>query len=236
MKAYVRLSKSQGWPAAEFPIEGSLEIGRANIGWELVLRSAGKETRLGVQDAMSSRRHVSLYFEGGQLMIRDVGSLNGTMVNNRPMPEWVKKKGSQPLQLKDGSIIMIGNTEMEVRIDVAPSYNDLEKLVKEFKLEAELSQRHPVEEAQRLANCFRIILDISENCCNTDTRVKDVNGRLDRLKGYLADDAMVAEIDGLQRRIGAELYEEEFLFESQAWEVKDFCHSFVEQWGSRFMR
>jgi len=235
MRAYVKLSKSKG-PAAEFPIEGILEIGRASTGWGLVLRQEGKETPLGVQDAMASRRHASVYFEGSQLMIRDIGSLNGTMVNNRPLPEWIKKKGSAPLQLKDGSTIKIGNIEMEVRIDTATSYDDLERLVKGFKLEAELSRRHPVEDAQRLANCFRIILDISNQCCNTNTRVKELHSRLDTLKEYLVDKEMITEVDDLQRRIGADLFEEEYLREQQVWEARTFCYHFVEEWGSRFMR
>ncbi|MFC1999812.1 FHA domain-containing protein [Chloroflexota bacterium] len=235
MKAYVKLSKSKG-PAAEFPIEESLEIGRAGTGWGLVLRKDGKETPLGVQDAMASRRHASVYFEGSQLMIRDIGSLNGTMVNNRPLPEWIKKKGSAPLQLKDGSTIKIGNIEMEVRIDTATSYDALEKLVREFKLEAELSRHHPMEDAQRLAHCFRIILDISNQCCNTNTRVKELHSRLDTLKEYLEDDSMVAQVEDLQRRIGAELYSEEFLHEPQVWEARNFCYHFVEEWGSRLMK
>jgi len=235
MKAYLRLVKSEG-SAAEFPVEGSLEIGRAATGWNLVLRKEGKETPLGVQDAMASRQHASLYFEGGQLMIRDAGSLNGTIVNNRLLPQWVKRKGSAPLRLKDGSTIKIGNTEMEIRIDATPSYDELVKLVREVKLESELTLRHPAEEAQRLANSFRIILDISEQCCNTGTRVKELDSRLDRLKEYLADEAMIADVADLQRRIGADLYQEEFLREPQVWEVKDFCHRFVEQWSSRFMK
>ena len=78
MKAYLRLVKSTG-PAVEFPIEGSVEIGRAARGWGLVLRKEGQEFPLGVEDAMASRWHALLYFESGQLMVRDAGSLNGTI-------------------------------------------------------------------------------------------------------------------------------------------------------------
>lgn len=235
MKAYLRVVKGAG-PATEFPVEGSIEIGRAARGWGLVLRREGEEISLGVEDAMASRRHALLYLESGRLMVRDMGSVNGTMVNNRLLPQWVTRKGSAPRRLRDGAIIKIGSSEMEIRIDTTPSYDELVKLFREVKLESELSRRHPAEDARRLANSFRIILEINDQCCNTDTRVKELNSRLDMLKEYLADDAMVAEVDNLQRRISTELYEEEFLHERQVWEVKNFCHRFAEQWSSRFMK
>ena len=217
-------------------MEGSLEIGRADKGWGLVLRREGEEIPLGVEDVLASRRHASLYFDSGQLMIKDLGSLNGTRVNNRLLPHWVKRRGSAPLHLKDGSIIKIGNTLMEIRLDTAPSYDELVRLVREVRLESELNRWYPVEDARRLANSFRIILDISTQCCNTHTRVRELSSRLDTLKEYLADEALTAEVEGLQRRIGAELYQEEFLHEPQVREVRDFCHRFVEEWSSRFMK
>ena len=138
--------------------------------------------------------------------------------------------------MKEGAIIKIGSTEMEIRIDTTPSYDELVKLFREVKLESELSRRHPAEDARRLANSFRIILEINDQCCNTDTRVKELNSRLETLKQSLADDAVVAEVDNLQRRISTELYEEEFLHEPQVWQVRDSCHRFAEQWRSRFMK
>lgn len=235
MKAYLRLIGGES-PAPEFPVEGSLEIGRAAAGWGLVLRKEGKEVPLGIEDAMASRHHASLYFDNDRLMIRDVGSMNGTLVNNRLLPRWVKRKGSEPLLLKYGSTIKIGNTEMEIRLDTSPSYDELVKLVKEVKLEEELSRSHPAAEVQRLASSFRIILEISEQYSNTSTRVKELHNRLDTLKEYLAGDELAAEVEDMQRRMGAQLYEEEFLREPQVREVKDFCRRFVERWSSRFMK
>lgn len=108
--------------------------------------------------------------------------------------------------MKEGSIIKIGNTEMEVRVDATPSYGELVNLVREVRLESKLPRWHAVEDARRLANSFRIILEINDQCCNTDTRVKELNSRLDTLKESLADDAMVAEVGNLQRRISTDLY------------------------------
>jgi pSer/pThr/pTyr-binding forkhead associated (FHA) protein len=234
MRAYLRLAKAAG-PIVEVPVENSLEIGRADAGWDLVARAEGRQTPLGVQDAMASRRHACVYFEDERLMVRDLGSLNGTTVNDRALPDWAKRRASAAAPLTDGSVIKIGNTEIEVRMDAAPSYDKLLRLVREVKLESELSQRHPSQEARRLANCFRIILDISENCCNTRTTVRELQGKLDMLKQHLAGDALAAGVNDLQRRIGAELYQEEFLHEPQVCQVRDFSRSFVEQWSSRFM-
>jgi pSer/pThr/pTyr-binding forkhead associated (FHA) protein len=115
VKAYLKVAEGNSL-GAEFPIEERQVIGRAAAGWNLVLRAEGRETSLRVYDALVSRQHASLYFEGGQLMIRDVGSLNGTAVNGRLLPQWVKRIGSAPLRLKDGFIVKIGNTEMEISI------------------------------------------------------------------------------------------------------------------------
>ena len=235
MKAHLRLLGGNG-PAADYPVEGSLEIGRTDTGWNVVLRREGEEIPIGVQDALVSRRHASLYSEGGRLMIRDVGSVNGTRVNDHLLPQWVKRQGSDPLALKDGSVIKIGSTEIEVRIDTSPSYDELVKLIKDVRLESELTRRHPAEDAHRLANSFRIILDISERWCSTNTRVKELQAKLDILKEYLGNDTMTAEVSELQGRIGAELYEEEFLHDPQVWEVRDFCRRIVEHWSSRYMK
>lgn len=235
MKAYLRLTSGEG-PSPEFPIEGKLEIGRATTGWGLVLRKDEKETSLGIDDALASRHHVSLYFEKDKLMIRDMGSVNGTMVNGQVLPKWAKREGSESIVLKDGSIIKIGNTEMEIKIDTASSYDELVKLMRGVKLEEELSRSHPADQVQKLANSFRIILDISEKYSNTNTKVKEIHNRLDTLKEYLGNDDLAAEIEDIQHRMGAQLYEEEFLREPQVFEIKDFCRRFVERWSSRFMK
>jgi len=59
---------------------------------------------------------------------------------------------------------------------------------------------------------------------------------MNTLKEYLADKAMIAEVDDLQRRIGAELFLDEYLREQQVWEARNFCYRFVEEWGGRFMK
>jgi hypothetical protein len=74
-----------------FPIEGSVSIGREPTN-AIALTS----------DTTVSRRHASLRVEGGNVMVADEGSSNGTFVNG------VRIQGPQPL--RPGDEIQIGNT------------------------------------------------------------------------------------------------------------------------------
>ena len=47
----------------------------------------GKEARLTIAHPMVSRRHCELSEKGGLLMVRDLGSLNGTLVGGRRIKE-----------------------------------------------------------------------------------------------------------------------------------------------------
>jgi hypothetical protein len=235
VKAYLKLVEGKK-PGPEFPIKERQVIGRAVAGWNLVLRSEDKEITLGVYDALVSRQHASLYFECGQLMIRDVGSLNGTVVNGRLLPQWVRRIGSAPLPLKDGFIIKMGNTEMEISIDAISSRSELPVEIPDDGLKPEIIQWHSAKDVQGLANSFRIILDINDRYCNIDTMARDIDSRLGILKQSLTDESMVAEVAELQRRIAAELDRDEFLQEPQVWQVRDLCHRFVERWISQLMK
>ncbi len=220
----------------EFPIDDAVEIGRVEGGWDVVQRRQGEEMLMGVKDATVSRRHALIYPDSGKLMIKDLGSSNGTLLNNRILPNWQPKMESDPMEIKGDSCLRLGNTEIEIRVEAPPMYEELIKMVGELRLEAELKHRHSDEDAQRLANSFRVVLDINNNCCNTHTRVKELNSRFDTLKMYLGEEEFIAEVNKIQRRISVELYEEEFLGEGHVRELKDFCTRFTELWGSRFMR
>ena len=219
----------------EFPVEDELEIGRTATGWDVVVRRQGEESLIGIRDSSISKKHALIYLDSGKLVIKDLGSSNGTMLNNRLLSNWHPKIGSDPVEMKGDCAIRLGNTEMEIRVEAPPMYDELIKMVKELRLEAELSSRHPEKDVQRLANSFRIILDINNNCCNTRTKVKDIISRIDSLKIYLTENEFVDEVEVLQRRFAAELFEEEYLREEHVRELKSFCTRFTEMWGARFM-
>ena len=47
----------------------------------------GRGTTIILQHPLVSRQHCELYESAGQLMVRDLGSLNGTFVNNQRVTE-----------------------------------------------------------------------------------------------------------------------------------------------------
>jgi hypothetical protein len=103
-------------------------------------------------------------------------------------------------------------------------------------VETELGRRYPDKIIERLANSFRIILDIRSSYCNTDTKAKEINKEFDLLKMYLTEREFLDEIESIQRRISAELREDERLDDNHVEEVKGFCEKFTEMWIARFLR
>ena len=212
-----------------FAINAELQRG------QLPSRHQGNEKLLGIQDSSVSKRHALIYLDSGKLLLKDLGSSNGTLLNNRPLPNWRPREGSDPVEIKGDCAIRLGSTEMELRVEAPPMYDDLAKMVKELRLEQELGSRHPEKDVQRLANSFRIILDINNNLCNTRTKVKDLRSRFEGLMMYLKEEELVKEVDELQRRFAAELFEEESLRDEHVRELKAFCTRFTEMWGAKFM-
>jgi FHA domain/DUF1707 SHOCT-like domain len=78
------------WP----PEARSLVIGRGSGG------------DLGVTDLTVSRRHAELSRRGGRLRVRDLGSLNGTTVNGRPV---------EVASLRRGDVLTLGALAIRVR-------------------------------------------------------------------------------------------------------------------------
>jgi hypothetical protein len=79
----------------EYPLDGD----RTVIG-----RLSGSEVE--IQDPGASRRHAEVRREGGEYVLADLGSTNGTLVNDSPVTE-------QPLH--DGDRITIGRTVLQFR-------------------------------------------------------------------------------------------------------------------------
>lgn len=60
----------------------------------------GKEASLTLPHPLVSRKHCEIYDSGGQLVVRDLGSLNGTYVNNQRI--------EQPTILPSGELLTVG--------------------------------------------------------------------------------------------------------------------------------
>lgn len=89
----------------EIPImNDSVTIGRAtaNATWDI-----------GLQDRAVSRPHARLERQGEVWVFTDLGSSNGTMVNNKPLPP------KQSENLQDGHVLLIGQTTVLFRYSTA---------------------------------------------------------------------------------------------------------------------
>lgn len=55
-----------------------------------------------------SRRHAELRLDGWDVVVRDVGSSNGTRVWNPPTSSWQRLQTGEPLTLRDGTYVAVG--------------------------------------------------------------------------------------------------------------------------------
>ena len=86
---------------------GALAGRRLDVRDELVI---GREKAdLLLDDPEVSRQHACLRLSSGGLLIEDLGSRNGTRVNDRPIGE--------ARRLADGDVILIGETRMVVVLE-----------------------------------------------------------------------------------------------------------------------
>lgn len=84
----------------EFPITGNrITIGRA---------TANAEWEIGLQDRAVSRPHVKIEREHDSWVLTDLGSSNGTLVNNKLV--------AQSETLHDGNVLLIGETTLLFRL------------------------------------------------------------------------------------------------------------------------
>jgi hypothetical protein len=90
----VRLVPSSG-PPYTLPI-GSTVIGR------------GEQANLRLPDVGISRRHARLDFDGSQVVLTDLGSTNGTMVNGQRV---------SAVALNGGDVVQLGTTTLTFRMD-----------------------------------------------------------------------------------------------------------------------
>ena len=74
-----------------------------------------------------------------------------------------------------------------------------------------LRETYPEKDAARLANAFRIIQDIKSLYCNTNTKAREISKEFDLLKMYLTEKEFLNEVESIQRKINAELREEQRL-------------------------
>jgi pSer/pThr/pTyr-binding forkhead associated (FHA) protein len=65
-----------------------------------------------VADEAVSRTHATFRVDGQTLVVEDLGSSNGTLVNGEPI--------DSPCRLAPGDIVTVGSTELEVQVGDEP--------------------------------------------------------------------------------------------------------------------
>jgi hypothetical protein len=66
-----------------------------------------KSSHLTIPDASVSHRHARVYHSDGEWYVEDLGSTNGTFVNDRPL--------TRPVVLRPGDTVTIGRSTLEAR-------------------------------------------------------------------------------------------------------------------------
>lgn len=84
-----------GAKAHRFRLSGALDIGR------------GEDCRIRVDDTYVSQMHARLYGKDGAWFVEDLGSTNGTYLNDRRL--------SNVAEVHPGDIVRVGKTLLELR-------------------------------------------------------------------------------------------------------------------------
>ena len=96
---------------------GPVEIGRGDKDYTVVVKARSETVSLGIADATVSKKHALIYMESGKLMLKDLGSRNGTTLNNRPLPGWKGGVESQPVEIAENSNVRFGfNTPVRITL------------------------------------------------------------------------------------------------------------------------
>jgi len=112
------VAKSDDGRDVSVPITGSIVIGRSDRDYTVLAKSGLDSISLGISDATVSRSHACIYLESGKLMVKDVGSKNGTIVNDLPLPGWKPGQESRPVEIKGDATIKLGhNTQVRLIVE-----------------------------------------------------------------------------------------------------------------------
>ena len=206
-------------------VDDAVELGRHDDGWSAVVRKPDSVVNLHIEDTTLSRNHARIFWESGRLFIQDMGSKNGTYIGGAAISGWSPGKQSKPVEIAEQAVIQLGyNTKIRIDRGV-PSLSKKEWA----KLTSKLSKGT----MEKLANSFRLVLAIDNECCNTSTTVKEVNGRLYNLKLHLISKEFIDEVEKFQRKLSAELYTGQLLSEEHAQELKNLCIRLSEMWCAK---
>ena len=112
------MAKSDDGRDVSISITGPIVIGRSEKDFTVLVKSGIDTMSLGISDATVSRSHVCIYLESGKVMVKDVGSKNGTVVNDMRLPGWKPGQESRPIEIKEDATIKLGyNTQVRLIVE-----------------------------------------------------------------------------------------------------------------------
>jgi pSer/pThr/pTyr-binding forkhead associated (FHA) protein len=90
-------------------VSGALAGQRLDLGAQPVSIGKGPSTLQITDDPTVSTRHAEISLAQGAFVLTDLGSTNGTFVNNQRI--------THPARLSDGDLLRFGNTQMKFRTE-----------------------------------------------------------------------------------------------------------------------
>jgi len=90
-------------------VSGALAGQRIDVGAQPVTVGKGPATLQISDDPTVSTRHAEVALRGGAFVVTDLGSTNGTFVNNQRI--------AQPTRVNDGDLLRFGNTQLKFRAE-----------------------------------------------------------------------------------------------------------------------
>lgn len=162
---------------------------RATVDAEPLVIGRGAEARLRIDHASVSRRHCQVWREGDHYRVRDLGSKNRTLVNDRPIDD---------TRLADGDLLVVGKSMLKFisRASVEARFQDaLYELATHDALTGLINRRHFIEMADaEIARAHRLGLPLSLAILDLD-RFKAINDHL----GHTGGDEVLAHFAGVVR-------------------------------------
>ncbi|PHY02538.1 MAG: hypothetical protein CK530_05490 [Planctomycetaceae bacterium] len=146
--------------------------GSFSVNLPIVVGRSG-EAKFRIQQDRVSRKHCEFFAQDGVVFVRDLGSTNGTFLENNPLPSSTK------LPVSTGATMRIGSLTFRVEYDTGKSANTTEIL------------RDIPEAAEVTTGCLTVAESLSDNVSDVD--VSDIDGvNFDSMPG---PDAQLSGLD-----------------------------------------
>ncbi len=130
--------------------------GSFSVNLPIVVGRSG-EAKFRIQQDRVSRKHCEFFAQDGVVFVRDLGSTNGTFLENNPLPSSTK------LPVSTGATMRIGSLTFRVEYDTGKSANTTEIL------------RDIPEAAEVTSGCLTVAESLSDDVSDVDVSDVDVS-------------------------------------------------------------